>query len=204
MNEDVQGGPAFAPDLTGENYPDVLARLHEVLRPRSYFEIGTLDGLTLRLARCASLAVDPQFHIHDNIAEGKPLLCLYQMRSDDFFRDYNPAGILGGPIDFAFIDGLHLSEFLLRDFLNTEKYCRRNSVIAMHDCIPTDVYMAERTPHIGTELRPQHEGWWTGDVWKVTLILRKYRPDLFLHSLDASPTGLILVTRAPTRSPFPR
>lgn len=198
MNNDVQG-EAFVPDLTGEDYSALLARLHDVLKPRTYFEIGTLYGDTLRLARCASVAVDPQFHIANNIAEGKPMVCLYQMRSDDFFRDYNPTAIFGRQIDFAFLDGLHLFEFLLRDFLNTEKYCRRNSVIAVHDCIPTDVYMAERTPHVGNEL-PQHEGWWTGDIWKVVLILKKYRPDLFIYSLDAVPTGLILLTNLDPRS----
>ena len=201
MSSDTQRDPdAFGPDLTGELYTDVLARLHETLQPRAYFEIGTLDGKTLHLARCASVAVDPQFLIHDNIAEGKPFLCLYQMRSDNFFREHNPVRILGREIEFAFLDGMHLFEFLLRDFLNTEKYCRRNSVIAIHDCIPTDIYTADRYQNVGNELRPEHDGWWTGDIWKVILVLKKYRPDLLIHALDAVPTGLVLVTNLDPQS----
>lgn len=188
-------GAAFAPDLTGEFYSDVLARFHEILKPRTYFEIGTLDGTTLRLARCASLGVDPQFLIQGNVTDGKPFLCLCQMSSDDFFRDRSPITILGGTIDLAFLDGLHLFEFLLRDFRNTEKFCRRNSVIVMHDCIPTDIYMAERIKDFANDLRPHHhQGWWTGDVWKVVLAMKKYRPDLVVYPIDAAPTGLIVVT----------
>ena len=36
---------------------------------------------------------------------------------------------------------------------------------------------------------------WTGDVWKLLPILRKYRPDLRLHVLDCPPTGLVAITR---------
>jgi hypothetical protein len=194
MNDTLRHGAAFAPDLTGEPYWAVLERLHRFLNPRTYFEIGTLDGQTLRLARCASVAVDPQFLIHDNVAEGKPFLCLHQISSDDFFREHNPTIIFGRKIDLAFLDGLHLFEFLLRDFLNTERHCRNNSIIVMHDCIPTDIYMAARQKDVANELRPQHEGWWTGDVWKVVPILSKYRPELLIHAVDAAPTGLVLVT----------
>jgi hypothetical protein len=35
---------------------------------------------------------------------------------------------------------------------------------------------------------------WTGDVWKLIPILRKYRPDLKLTVLDCRPTGLVCVT----------
>ena len=36
--------------------------------------------------------------------------------------------------------------------------------------------------------------WWTGDVWKLIPILRRFRPDLKITVLDAHPTGLVLLS----------
>jgi hypothetical protein len=108
------------------------------------------------------------------------------MTSDDFFQSHDPAQILGGRIDFAFLDGLHLFEALLRDFTNTERFCRCNSVVALHDCIPPELSWTARTPPPGD--------YWMGDVWKVPLVLRKYRPDLKIYALDSPPSGLVLIT----------
>jgi hypothetical protein len=39
-----------------------------------------------------------------------------------------------------------------------------------------------------------HHGWWTGDVWRTALLLKRVRPDLRFLVLDAAPTGLVLIT----------
>jgi hypothetical protein len=46
-------------------------------------------------------------------------------------------------------------------------------------------------------LRPRsaHPDWWAGDVWKTLAILLKFRPDLRIVVFNASPTGLIALTR---------
>ena len=49
-------------------------------------------------------------------------------------------------MDFAFIDGMHLFEFALRDFMNLERHCTPQSVIMVHDCYPTEREHAEREP----------------------------------------------------------
>jgi hypothetical protein len=116
------------------------------------------------------------------------------MSSDRFFAQFHVKDILGGPIDLAFLDGMHLFEFLLRDFINLEKSCRQNSIICLHDCIPSDVHMTVRDEADPLRTRSHHPGWWTGDVWKVAAILKKYRPDLKMYPLNAVPTGLILIT----------
>jgi hypothetical protein len=36
---------------------------------------------------------------------------------------------------------------------------------------------------------------WSGDIWRLVLLLRKYRPDLELRTIAANPTGLALITR---------
>ncbi len=182
------------PKLKGEAYGAVLDRLHAILKPRTYFEIGTQDGKSLRSVRARSVAVDPAFRLTGDVVGDKPSCLLFRMTSDAFFAEYDPAALLGGPIDLAFLDGMHLWEFLLRDFLHTERFCRRNSVVLLHDCIPSDVYMAERDTDSPRLKLGRHRGWWTGDVWKTVVALRRHRPDLAIHAFDAHPTGLIAVT----------
>ncbi len=182
------------PELAGEEYGAVLGRLHDYLRPDTYLEIGTQDGKSLRPARCRSVAVDPAFRLAGDVLGNKPSCQFFCMTSDAFFAEYDPVTLLRAPIDLAFLDGMHLWEFLLRDFLNVERSCRRNSVVLLHDCIPSDICMAERDQASERRKLGAHPDWWTGDVWKTVLALRRYRPDLMLHAFDARPTGLIAVT----------
>jgi hypothetical protein len=79
--------------------------------------------------------------------------------------------------------------------MNTERHARRNSIILLHDCLPTDPHVARRNNGDDTLAhRSSRPGWWAGDVWKTVAILKKYRPDLRLHACTAAPTGLIAVT----------
>jgi hypothetical protein len=182
------------PKAAGEVYVTLLRAIHAHLRPKTYLEVGTESGVTLALAQCASLAVDPAFQVRRDIIGRKPSLHVYQMTSDAFFRQHDPTAILGDRVDFAFLDGLHLCEFLLRDFINTEKHCRRNSVIALHDCVPSEIAMTRRVQEGPEKQRSARPNWWTGDVWKVVPILKKYRPDLVITIADAAPTGVVLIT----------
>jgi hypothetical protein len=188
-----------APDHKGHDYKFLLRRLHEWLSPSSYFEIGTNSGESLSIARCASIAVDPKFALGSrDVVGSKPHCSMYQMSSDTFFRRYDPIRIFDGPIDFAFLDGMHYCEFLLRDFANTERHCRANSVIALHDCVPVELAIAGR---VKAESRhPHRANWWAGDVWRTILALRQHRTDLSFTVLDASPTGLVLITHLNPRS----
>jgi hypothetical protein len=183
------------PDLTGTDYRSVLTWFHRGLTPSSYFEIGTLDGKTLELAHCKSLAVDPNFIIAGaDVMANKPLCLLYQMTSDAFFDTFDPVRLLDDRIRFAFLDGMHRCEFLLRDFMNTERSCVTNSVIAMHDCIPVETAMAERVPFCVPAIAPHRAQWWTGDVWRTVMALKHFRPDLAIYPFDAHPTGLVCIT----------
>jgi hypothetical protein len=184
------------PDLSGDYYHTVLTQLHMTLEPRTYFEIGTARGGTLALAKCAAIAVDPRFMFDDiemvRKIVAKPSVGLYQMSSEVFFERYTPTGLFGSPIDMAFLDGMHRCEYLLRDFINTERHCRRNSVIALHDCLPVEKAITTRVETYNTSV--QRKGWWAGDVWRTALLLKRRRPDLAITSLDSAPTGLVLIT----------
>lgn len=180
----------------GASYFEVLSWFHKNLNPKTYFEIGTLTGSTLRNVECASIAVDPQFQISAPVIGAKPVLHFYQKTSDDFFHDYDPVEIFSREIDLAFLDGMHWYEFLLRDFMNTEKACRPNSVIVLHDCIPTDLFVARREPEAMRDFvaHVREPSWWAGDVWKTVAILKEARPDLRIYAFDAPPTGLVCIT----------
>ena len=168
------------------DYLEVLGRLHQFLRPKTYLEIGTLSGRSLELARCATIAIDPILAFDRNVIAGKPACFLFQMTSDEFFSQYQPRALLGQRIDMAFLDGMHLAEFILRDFIQVERCAKRNSLIMLHDCIPGDVHMTSRVHQPGTA--------WTGDVWKFLPVLMQYRPEVRIHALDAPPTGLTICT----------
>lgn len=197
LADGVQASSPQAPDLAGEHYTITLNRLHEALRPKTYLEIGVLQGASLKLSRCPSIAIDPAFQIASENVEAllaKPELHLYQLGSDDFFARHSPAKILGVPIDLAFLDGMHRCEYLLRDFINMERHCRRNSVIALHDCLPVEAGITSRAPSQAHSMAPHRAGWWAGDVWRTSLLLRRVRPDLCMTVLDSTPTGLVLIT----------
>jgi hypothetical protein len=178
----------------GRAYRECLSEIHAALAPKTYFEIGTLNGDTLALSSCPSIAVDPGFRLKDGFPGKMPELHLFQQESDRFFGRHDPARILGRPLDFAFLDGMHQLEFLLRDFMHTERSSHRGGIIVMHDCVPLDMPMARREMHDEAEsaksVRPK---WWAGDVWKILPILMSLRPDLVLLAFDAPPTGLIVI-----------
>jgi hypothetical protein len=101
------------------------------LEPATYLEVGSAGG-TLALAECATIAVDPRFHINADVIGRKPMCLLFQEPSDEFFRKHSPRALFGEAIDMAFVDGLHVFDYVLRDFINTEKHCRPNSIVILH------------------------------------------------------------------------
>jgi hypothetical protein len=176
--------------IDGPGYHTVLSQIHQVGRPKSYFEIGAFTGDTLALSRCKTVAVDPVKRVLPEVERGHPNLTFREMTSDDYFARHSPVADLGRRIDLAFLDGMHEFDFLLRDFINTERLCHPGSIIALHDCLPRDAYMTR--PWKDWEVvKPTHyPNHWTGDVWKMVVVLRQHRPDLDLRCLDAPPTGL--------------
>lgn len=175
-----------AAELPGEYYFDVLSRIHGLLRPETYVEIGVAEGQSIRRANpeTAVIGVDPAPAI--TFALG-PNVRIFRMTSDDFFARHDLAAELGGKaVELAFIDGMHLFEFALRDFINLERFCTRASTILVHDCYPLNRITAERdrcTP------------FWSGDIWRLVLALKKYRPDISVQTIATPPTGLGVIRR---------
>lgn len=180
--------------VLGPRYELVLEEIHQRLKPRSYLEIGVQFGNTLKLANCATIAIDPRFVCETNVVGNKPICFCFQQTSDEFFAEHNPSSLLGRPIDLAFLDGMHWFEYLLRDFVNTEKHCTPGSMVVLHDCLPPGFHMTSRDIADANHPRNAFPGWWAGDVWRIIPALQKYRPELSITILDSSPTGLVLIT----------
>jgi len=163
-------------------YLDVLAELHRRLSPRAYLEIGIGNGRALALANCRTVGIDPAYGITAQL-DGD--VVLFRTTSDEYFARPNPLeATRGTPFDLAFIDGLHLFEFALRDFIFTERHSSARGLVVFDDILPRTVDEAARLRHTSV---------WTGDVYGVIEALRQYRPDLVLVPLNTRPTGLLAV-----------
>ena len=165
-------------DVTQIHYLHVLFSIHKNFNPISYLEIGVRNVDSLALAQNFGLGIDPNPTIKVSLEKN---IKIYQTTSDDFFNQIKSNEI---EIDFAFIDGMHLFEFALRDFINIEKYSNKKTIVAIDDIYPTKKEQADRLRH--TQI-------WTGDIWKLFYCLKKYRKDLKLIPINTSPTGLLLV-----------
>ena len=161
---------------------DLLRGLHEVLTPRTYLEIGVNEGASLTLSRAKSIGVDPEFRVRH------PLRCdldLVKAKSDEYFtRPDALAHFDGVPVDLAFIDGMHLSEFAVRDFINVEHYLAATGVTVFDDILPRNALEAARVRRTGA---------WAGDVYKAVQIIARHRPDLQVVLINTWPTGTAIV-----------
>jgi hypothetical protein len=170
--------------LPGEGYLAVLARIHRHLRPATYVEIGVAGGesLALALPQTQVIGVDPEPKLRGPPGPGRQI---FAATSDDFFAQHEVRALFGGrSVELAFIDGMHRFEYALRDFINLERACARGSVILMHDCYPLDARTAQRE---------RATGFWSGDIWRLVLLLREQRPDLVVRTIATPPTGLGMV-----------
>lgn len=166
-------------DRAGETRHGFLKLLHDILKPAVYLEIGVQSGASLTLAEHSKVAVgiDPKPELTTGLP---PWATVYESTSDEFFA-LNPLPL---KINLGFIDGMHLWEYALRDFMNIEASSASGGMIVFDDLLPYNQEIATRK---------QPPGDWTGDVWKVWDILTVWRPDLDICLVDVSPTGLMLV-----------
>ena len=142
------------------DYYAILDAAHRRYKPRTYLEIGVALGRSLALSRretCA-IGVDP-----DTADRRKQLFLspenypvLFKTTSDTFFAQADLHDLLkAGSLDMAFLDGLHLFEQVLRDFMHVEKYSSPQTMVFIHDGLPINRLVAERE---------RKTAFWVGDV----------------------------------------
>ncbi len=112
-------------------------------------------GHSLGAARCPSIGIDPAFNINTEVHTE---VHLFRTTSDEYFARADPlAPVQGEPFDLAFIDGMHLFEFALRDFINAERFSRPGGVIVFDDVLPRNADESARVRITSA---------WTGDVFR--------------------------------------
>ena len=164
---------------------EFLAALHEIIKPKVYLEVGVQYGRSLNLAHAAEVAIgidpNPSSPPHGNQV-------IMSMTSDDYFMAFKE--LVTEPIDFGYIDGMHLAEFAYRDFLNVERLAGNCGVVVLDDMLPRNVDEAARDRHTGD---------WAGDVFKMIGILRERRPDLVVLPVNTAPErGLVITALDPS------
>ena len=167
-------------------YFDMLDRVHQHLLPRTYAEIGVSTGrsLTLALPGTICVGIDPEPKVQFHLGRRTQV---FAETSDDFFSQKDLSALLGDhPLDLAFIDGMHHFEYALRDFINLERCSSSSTTVLIHDCLPVDGV---------TAARERTTDFWSGDVWRLILLLRRWRPDLDVSVVDWEPTGVGVVGR---------
>ena len=112
----------------------------------------------------------------------------HPMTSDEFFQSNTES------FDLIFIDGLHLSEQVIKDVDNSLKSINKNGVIVLHDCMPKQKLHAQRN-------RESNE--WNGDVWKAAMYIRMNYEYVSLTVLDMDYGCGVLETSKPQKL-FPK
>jgi hypothetical protein len=162
---------------------DLLRAIHELVRPKTYLEIGVQTGRSLAQARPGTISVGVDPHpVIGNVVIENPYV-LFPMTSDEFFA--HKRSQFYAPYDMVFIDGMHLIENVMRDYSNSVKQSRPDgrTVIVIDDVLPHNPAIATREPLPGD---------WTGDVWKMTSLLLAHS-NTTSYLVDVEPTGLLIV-----------
>lgn len=165
------------------DYLTILKSLHTIIKPCNYLEIGVRKGKSLKLAGSPTLAIDPFPQLECEPEHVK----LYKCTSDDFFEVVKRNRCIRDKLKattLCFIDGMHLFEYVLRDFIHVERFVSSSCTVVVDDIFPCVDIQASRMCLSHT---------WMGDVWKFLEIIKKYRPDLDVTLIDSYPSGLLLI-----------
>jgi len=166
------------------SYKDILQKIFTNYDYQNYLEIGTNVGNSMQFAKNNCVGIDPNFIVKQDIITDKKSLMLFQVTSDEFF-DGHAKNIYGDKtIDLAFIDGLHISDQVIRDFYNIVEYSSNEAIILLHDVVP-------RTYE--TSLKDRQTRFWTGDVWRACKVLMENYYNLHFVYLNCPPSGLLVV-----------
>jgi hypothetical protein len=94
----------------------------------------------------------------------------HTMTSDEFFEQSNEK------FDIVFVDGLHHSEQVYKDIINSLNILNEGGTIVCHDMNPQQE-LHQRVP--------RESEYWNGDCWKAFVQLRMERSDLEMSVIDA-------------------
>lgn len=142
---------------------DIINYLVDKNNYKSYLEIGVQDYNS----NCAKINVEHKVAV-DPFPRGK---CDFVGTSDKYFNSISE----DTTFDIIFIDGLHHSDQVVKDIENSLKHLNTGGTIVVHDCLPET---------FDNQVRVDHGGEWTGDVWKAIVYLKGRRGDLDVKVVD--------------------
>ena len=140
---------------------DIIKRYIDKYSYKTYLEVGTQRNASFDTITISKEGVDPDPNAN----------ATYVMTSDEFFDNL----VDDKQYDIIFLDGLHHSEQLYRDILNSLNHLSENGTIICHDCNPIKE-IEQRVPRESKR--------WNGDVWKAIVTLRTQRDDLEIFVID--------------------
>jgi hypothetical protein len=160
--------------------PDLVAGLHEAMVPRTYLEVAAPPGAGATFSRATWIGVDP------GDIERHPEQCDRDLvrgeHGDVWSWTEAVAPFRDLPVDVALLDGIHLAEYALRDFISVERLTGRSSVVVVGGALPRSAADASRAPRSEA-----------GDVFKAVQVMARRRPDLTVVLVNASPDGAAVV-----------
>ena len=119
-----------------------------------YLEIGVDKGHCFRAVECeVKESVDPA---QGQYSHATPT---YTMTSDDFFNSIDDTQ----KWDIILVDGLHHSDQVYKDVVNSLEHLNEGGVVICHDMNP----LSE-----GAQAVPRSQSHWNGDCWKAWVQLR--------------------------------
>jgi glycosyltransferase involved in cell wall biosynthesis len=139
-----------------------------------YLEIGVEYGECFNETHFVNkVGVDPDPKFCSKVGQ-----TLILKTSDDFFKQYD----IKQQFDVIFIDGMHQSEYVLRDINNCIQILSTNGTIFMDDILPLNYNEQLKIPikHYYENGILKYGENWTGDVWKVVYHLLKNYKDKIL------------------------
>ena len=158
---------------------DIINRLISRFDYRSYLEIGVRNPAEcFDLIQCENkTSVDPGIEMPSAKVD-------YRLESDEFFRQLDADSLpLRSDIrwDLVFIDGLHISDQVLRDIDNSIRHLSPGGCIVLHDCNPPSAYCARED----YEVDGRRDAW-NGTVWKAVYYVRTHKgyQDFVIRTVD--------------------
>jgi hypothetical protein len=166
---------------------EIINRIASKIGAKNYLEIGVWDGTNFRLIDVNhKVGVDPTPKGSAGAAAAT-----YTMTSSEFFN--TQLQYAKNRFDIILVDGLHHSEQVYEDVINSLGFLSEGGYIVCHDISPANE---------GEQIVPQkRKGSWTGDCWKAWVNLRMERSDLDMCVINEDHgCGIIRVGRQETIS----
>lgn len=150
---------------------DIINKIIEENNFKNYLEIGVCNP-----EDCFDKIICESKDGIDPGVEFTPNPVKYRMTSDEFFHLLESNNLDKHPDfnwDVIFIDGLHISNQVMKDIINSLNHLSWNGYILLHDCNPPTIHMAREDYKVNNEYQP-----WNGTVWKALYWIRSHRGDL--------------------------